>query len=281
MNTAPIKKKKRRLRWQIKLALAVIGVLVLCLFVKSCFFSSNSADKKTVQESETAAAPAEPQIKVPVVPQANEPVVPLTKDVTILLDPGHGGYDPGNMVGDIVESNINLAAAKACAAKLESLNPHIKVAMTRTSDEVSWPNDEVGDLTARVDLQESTHADYFVSIHSNSYTDPSAKGFAFYVKDTDAAGQGLAASITEAFTKAGWSREQGTLFTKYNPIQVVSEAKIPAILVEMGYMSNPEELAALSDSQVQNALGETIAVGIYNYLINPADTSQTSEQAAH
>ena len=277
MNTTPIKKKKRKLRWQIKLALAVIGVLILCLFVKSCFFSSGSAEKKTAEVTETTE-PAEPQIKVPVVPQANEAVVPLTNDVTVLLDPGHGGYDPGNMVGEIAESNIDLAAAKACAAKLESLDSHIKVVLTRDSDVVPWPNDEVGDLTARVELQESTHADYFVSIHSNSYTDASATGFAFYVKDTDPAGQGLAASITEAFTKAGWSREQGTLFTKYNPIQVVSEAKIPAILVEMGYMSNPEELAALNDSRVQNALGETIAVGIYNYLTNPAAETQTADQ---
>lgn len=74
----------------------------------------------------------------------------IIEDPQVVLDAGHGGYDSGSNFGDIYEKNVTLALTKKIGTALE--NKGIKVAYTRTSDEVSWPADEVADLTRRVEI---------------------------------------------------------------------------------------------------------------------------------
>ena len=72
---------------------------------------------------------------------------------TVMIDAGHGGYDGGTVAEDgTTEKDLTLALALETGKQLEELNPEIKVIYTRTSDKVTWPEDESEDLKARVEM---------------------------------------------------------------------------------------------------------------------------------
>ena len=86
---------------------------------------------------------------------------------TIVLDSGHGGYDTGCIANDgTYEKDITLAIALKTGALLSSYGYH--VVYTRTSDEVSWSNNNKDDLATRVAIAQETDADYYISIHMNA-----------------------------------------------------------------------------------------------------------------
>lgn len=72
---------------------------------------------------------------------------------TVMIDAGHGGYDGGTIGADgTCEKDLTLKLALETGKQLQKINPDIKVVYTRTSDKITWPEDEVEDLTARVDM---------------------------------------------------------------------------------------------------------------------------------
>src|SRR5581483_12114454 len=83
----------------------------------------------------------------------------------IVVDPGHGGRDPGAIANGVNEKDVNLAMGMDLKAVLESRGA--RVVMTRTSDVALGPNTDA-DLQARVNAAQSAHANAFVSIHANS-----------------------------------------------------------------------------------------------------------------
>ena len=89
--------------------------------------------------------------------------------VTVCIDPGHGGYDGGNIGADgTAEKEITIKYAKYFGQYLQEMNPNIKLVYTRDSDVVSWEEDEDSDLKARVKVADDANADYFISFHLNS-----------------------------------------------------------------------------------------------------------------
>lgn len=89
-----------------------------------------------------------------------------TGDV-IVLDAGHGGYDTGSISYDgVYEKDITLAITQKIGEQLEKAG--YTVVYTRTSDEVSWSNDNRDDLRTRVAIGEEAGADYYISIHTNA-----------------------------------------------------------------------------------------------------------------
>lgn len=72
---------------------------------------------------------------------------------TVMIDAGHGGYDGGTIGADgTCEKDLTLELALETGKQLQKINPDIKVVYTRTSDKITWPEDEVEDLTARVEM---------------------------------------------------------------------------------------------------------------------------------
>lgn len=179
---------------------------------------------------------------------------------TILIDPGHGGYDPGNMSdptdeNSIKEKDINLAVAQKVIARLNEINPQIKIYYTRIDDTVSWASEEIGDLTGRVEMQKNSNADLFLSIHCNAYPDNSEiSGYEYYIKPNDPVMSAITEAITRNLEQTGYSEYKGTLLTDQYVLQVITDAQIPAALMEIGYMTNPEELSDLTNPDVQQKL---------------------------
>ena len=100
----------------------------------------------------------------------------------IVLDAGHGGYDPGSVAEDgAMEKDITLQITLKTGAILER-EDGVRVVYTRNSDALSWPPQEAEDLAARVRIAQQARADMLISIHLNAAEDASASGYETYIR---------------------------------------------------------------------------------------------------
>lgn len=186
----------------------------------------------------------------------------------IVVDAGHGGIDPGMIgVGGLEEKGINLSIAQKLKEELESRD--FTVVMTRDGDGGLYDEDsnnkKAQDLQKRISVIQETKPLLSVSIHQNSYQDPSVKGpQVFYYKDSPE-GEKLAKILQEKLnTGLSVARprvEKGN--TTYYLLK-----RSPGILniVECGFLTNPDEAALLQQEDYQRLVAQAIAEGICQYL---------------
>ena len=183
-------------------------------------------------------------------------VLPHSGTKLVVIDPGHGGSDPGTSgYSNQVEKDFTLALSlKVQALLLEE--PGIKVVMTRETD--VYPT-----RTERVQLANTGKADVFVSIHGNSVKDsPQTKGTeTFYYQRSSS--KSLAEVIHRHLIEAIGLKDRGV---KNGDLQVIRETTMPAVLLEIGFLSNPEEEAALLSDSFQDKAAQAIVDGIKEYL---------------
>lgn len=194
------------------------------------------------------------------------PAPAIEKEI-IVLDAGHGGYDGGSLSkNNIKEADISLALALKTGKILE--NNGYKVIYTRTSDEVSWESDNVQDLNARIQTGENGNADYFISLHLNfgeSYND-GARGFEIYLDYEDKTIINMAEKLEENLTKLNYSIDRGLKSTKDFPLQVIDCNKVPAMLIEIGFLSDDKDTKYITSQNGQDNISQTIADSIMTTL---------------
>ena len=177
---------------------------------------------------------------------------------TIMIDAGHGGYDVGAVsnYGDY-EKDINLDIALLVGKQLKSYG--YNVVYTRTSDSVSWLNDNVEDLQTRCDLANKKNADFFVSIHLNS-SEYDASGYEIYCDFNNKNTVKLSNSILTQLDQLDYSTNRGLLDTNETPLYVVANNEVDAILIEAGFISDDSDLYYLKN--YTNNIATAIAKGI-------------------
>lgn len=188
---------------------------------------------------------------------------PIKENLTIVLDAGHGDYDPGSVgPNGTLEKDLTLAITLKLGKVLE--NKGIKVIYTRTDDTVFSTNINK-DLIARANVANDNSADLFISIHLNSsdYTD--ARGTETYYHPVSTKGKLLAEKVQAEIAKTVKLPDRGV---KTKDFLVLRSSIAPAILVELGYISNKEDEAFLINSDNQNKIANAIANGIITYLQN-------------
>ncbi len=173
-----------------------------------------------------------------------------TAQKTIVLDAGHGGSRDGAVYEGIREKDINLAVTKKVERLLREMG--YNVIMTRSEDVYMG-------LYERADLANEAGADLFVSIHSNAYSDPEVQGILTYYHPSSSHDRGLAALMQSALCAATGATDRGSLSDNF---VVLRETQMCALLVEMGFMTNHEELMRLCDSSYQDKLAQGIADGV-------------------
>lgn len=194
-------------------------------------------------------------------PQVEDNVLSLAflspKDVyknIVVLDAGHGGYDPGAVRDDIHESKINLAIVYNYTKDLFEQSD-IKVYYTRTTDTFVELND-------RAKFASKVGADCFVSLHQNTYSDPKIKGLSVYHSslNTNKGVSGLTGKkMADFFVERMCSKlEMKKIGRIDQPLTVTTHNSVPAVLIELGFMSNPDELARLSDPEFQKKAGQAL-----------------------
>ncbi|HBM79923.1 MAG TPA: hypothetical protein DD426_03645, partial [Clostridiaceae bacterium] len=176
------------------------------------------------------------------------------KFLKICIDPGHGGNDPGALGRQSKEKDINLALASKLEQKLTKSG--IQVVMTRTSDATL-------DLQKRCDIANKGNCDYFMSIHCNSFNNASAAGTEAYYYKGSKAGQELAGKILNAAVESGHLKNRGV---KTAGFYVLKFTKMPAVLLETAFISNPDEEKFLRNDSWQDGVMKNIAIAVCNYL---------------
>lgn len=183
------------------------------------------------------------------------------KQYVVVIDPGHGGWETGAAYGGIKEKDLNLDIAKKLKALLQSEG--ITVHMTRSGDT------NVG-LSQRAEMANRLNADMLVSIHNNASLTKSVTGTMtlYYPYSTayknNLSSKALAGIIQNEAAKSLGSRNIGII--QRTDLTVLRVAKVPAVLVEVGYMSNSNELNKLKTDAYRQKAAEAIKNGIIKAL---------------
>ena len=163
-------------------------------------------------------------------------------------------------VTDLLEKDINLSIGLKVRTLLQ--NAGIKVVMTRT-DDTFIP------LQGRVDIGEQAHADAYVSIHTNSGDgDTSANGIETFYNTTGSAQRGTDSIKMASFIQQRMVQEMGSADrgTKFGDLHVLRENTLPAILVEVGFITNQKEATQkLATDKYRNLAAQAIYLGILDY----------------
>lgn len=180
---------------------------------------------------------------------------PRLQRARIVVDPGHGGHDPGTIaVNGGYEKDVNLSVASKLAGILQRQGHQV------TMTHQGGPYIE---LESRAEVANRQNADLFVSIHSDSIADPSIQGFTVYIANAASQESQQAAQAIVRALKTTGEQSHGVRREDY---RVLVRTTGPAVLIELGYLSNPREAQRLQDSAFQRRLAVAIAAGIGDYL---------------
>jgi N-acetylmuramoyl-L-alanine amidase len=188
--------------------------------------------------------------------------------LVIVIDPGHGGRDPGKIgVNNTEEKNLNLSIAFKLKSLLEQND--IKVIMTREEDiglySDSDSNKKRADLLKRAEIIQSANADLAISIHQNSYSEEYVKGAQTFYYSNSKQGKLLAETILEQLKntlKDGNHRKAKSNDNYY----MLKNSACTLVIVECGYMSNYSEAELLTKDEYQEKLAWGIHLGIMRFI---------------
>ena len=230
--------------------------------------------------------------------KADEPAV--SRMVTIMIDPGHGGEDPGAIGrGGSMEKHVTLAVARRLKAKIDAA-PNMRAAMTRDAD-FFVP------LGKRVEKARRVQADLFVSVHADAFIKPTARGSSVFILSENGASSSAARwlaqreneadlvggvnlgvkdpflartllDLSQTATRSDSTKVASAVLGELGRINTLHKAAveqagfavlkapdIPSILVETAFISNPDEEARLNDEDYQDQLAEALLAGIKRY----------------
>lgn len=196
---------------------------------------------------------------------------------TIVLDPGHGGKDQGASNGKTLEKKLNLQVAEQVKKLLEKQG--YKVLMTRSADKAMT-------LQARPAFANSVNADLFISLHTNSAASKKAHGIEVYClspagtpstnasaiswksytgNSNDSRNIRLAYFLQRSLLVQTKAKDMGVKRARF---AVLKDLKCPGVLVEIGFISNPDELKKLRSREYIGKLAKGVANGIVNYCVS-------------
>ncbi len=240
----------------LSLAMGLIMIFSLWLLMRHFLYSEDGmavdAQAANTQESETMPPDA------------------AGEKYCIVIDPGHGGIDPGMLgVNNTIEKEINLSVSYMLKEELESEG--MEVVLTRTTDDglylESDSNKKIADMKKRCSIITESNADIVVSIHQNSFSDSAVCGAqVFYYKHSEK-GKELAQCIQDSL-KDNVDETNDRKIKANDSYYMLIHTPCPTVIVECGFITNYEEAKLLVSEDYQRKVAEAIAVGIKNYVEN-------------
>lgn len=199
--------------------------------------------------------------------------MPITQK-TVIVDAGHGGDDGGAIgIDGTVEKDINLDIA----LKLEKILKFygFNVIMTRTQDVMTCDDGldslrkrKISDIHNRFELMRKNPDAIFISVHQNKFEDSSQHGTQVFYSGNDERSKELAEAIQTSVTLNLQRKNDRVVKKSGSGIYLLYHAKIPAVLVECGFISNSDEVKKLKDESHRMKLAILIADGLLKYLSN-------------
>ena len=199
--------------------------------------------------------------------------MPITQK-TVIVDAGHGGDDGGAIgIDGTVEKDINLDIA----LKLEKILKFygFNVIMTRTQDVMTCDDGldslrkrKISDIHNRFELMRKNPDAIFISVHQNKFEDSSQHGTQVFYSGNDERSKELAEAIQTSVTLTLQRKNDRVVKKSGSGIYLLYHSKIPAVLVECGFISNSDEVKKLKDESYRMKLAILIADGLLKYLSN-------------
>ncbi len=213
-------------------------VISLCIVIGLCLWAAAVGSKKKV-----------------------EVMLPVDQYV-IILDAGHGGWDPGKKgAGGEDEKDINLAVMQKLQQYLEQGGATVYI--TRDTDEALGSKKRT-DMAERKKIANESAGDLLVSIHQNAFPSSGAKGAQVFYHNASEQGKQLAELIQERL-KTSVDSENKRLAKENSDYYILRTTEIPAVIVECGFLSNPAEEKLLNEEDYQSKLAWAVYLGIVDY----------------
>ncbi len=190
---------------------------------------------------------------------------------TIVIDAGHGGRDGGSVgVNGTIEKEINLEYSVALRDKL--VQAGYNVIMTRSDDnglyDENATNKKISDMKARFNVIRQANPSLVISIHMNSFTNSSAKGALTYYRTGDPASRTCGNLIQKSFNTYCNARSTSASVGDYF---ILNCSYYTSVLVECGFLSNPEEERMLNTDEYKNKMVNAICSALTLYFGNSAN----------
>ena len=214
-------------------------LLIICVVAAACFFIS---DHFVAAVQDVIYAPL--------------------SGAVIVLDAGHGGKDEGAMAEGVTEKAINMAIVTKLQALFEDAGATV-VLTRKDENDLSSPtaaNHKREDMKNRIDIINDEKNDLLLSIHLNSYSDSSVKGAqTFYPKDS------LSSELLASCIQVQFLAIDSRMSPKPGDYYLLNNSRIPAVLIECGFLSNAQEREQLSQADYQDKVANLIFAGTLNY----------------
>ena len=205
-------------------------------------------------------------------PSKKESAAEGARGTVIIIDAGHGGEDCGAIgIDGTLEKHINLNIALRLAEYLRSAG--MTVRLTRTEDKMLYDKNadyegrkKALDFARRLEIAQSYEDAIFVSIHLNSFPQAKYNGLQVYYSDNSPDSQKLAQKIQDLTRELLLPNNHRKIKSAGDDIYLLHKIEYPAVLVECGFLSNPEECKRLSEKEYQSQLAFALYCSIVNYL---------------
>ncbi len=195
-------------------------------------------------------------------------VMELKQNKVVVIDPGHGGIDPGKVgANQVLEKDINLSIALKLKELLEE--DKVLVIMTREEDvglyKETDSNKKVADMKKRCEIIDESNCNLAVSIHQNSFSSASISGPQVFYFETSIEGQKLAGIIQKQLIEIVKPKKE-RVEKANNNYYMLKKVKVPSVIIECGFLSNSEEVMLLAQDEYQEKIALAIRNGILEYL---------------
>ncbi len=192
--------------------------------------------------------------------------------IVVVLDAGHGGEDGGAVgVNGVLEKDLNLDITMMLGEMLTAAG--VSVVYTRTEDRLLYTEAEnikgqrkIYDLYNRLAMARETENAVLVSIHMNKFSEAKYSGFEAYYSPHDKKSRSLAAAIRDRVKADLQPENRRPLKAAGDDIYLLHRAEFPAVLLECGFLSNPEECEKLSKEDYKRQLSFSLFCGIMEYI---------------
>ena len=213
------------------------------------------------------------KISAPIPTEAEPPAKESSRPV-IVIDAGHGGEDGGAVgVNGVYEKDVNLSIALFLAEWLRA--DGYETVLTRSEDILLYDRNsnyhgqkKVQDLATRRKIAEEYENAVFISIHMNAFPEAKYSGLQVYYSKNDPSSQALAEEIQACTRELLLPDNERKIKAATENIYLLDRLTCPAVLVECGFLSNPEECERLSTEEYQKKLAFSIYLSLVNYLKN-------------
>ncbi|MDU5105178.1 N-acetylmuramoyl-L-alanine amidase [Clostridium sp.] len=240
--TKKLRRKKRKIIF-IRIRTAI--VLILLILISNKVISNISNYRLTSNLKKTSLN----------IEEVNE------EKISVILDPGHGGHDIGANFGEIYEKDIVLSISNKVGEILEKND--INVIYTRT-DDISLGDNEKEDLRNRVQVSNTSKAEYFISFHINDYDTYGHEdiyGFEVWTDYNNYSSVILGRSIENSLDNLYYT-EKRPMLDGSEDLYIIRENNIPSVLIEFGFMNNYNDRNYFSNEYNQELLAEAVAKAI-------------------